>query len=253
MSRIARNRVGAPALTQHFATIRVHRKHYTLEVFTMRKIVLLVTILAAPLTFAQTNATLTPSDPTASNYVDKVTIPAGTKVLLALKNNVSTKNAKVGDGVYLQSTFPLALDNRVVIPAGTFVQGVVDRVKRSGRVKGRAEVLMHFNTLIYPNGYMLSLPGALESTGGDEFPPVADQAGTGRAEGTKGRDAATIAGQTATGGLIGAGARGPKGAAVGSGIGAAVGIATVLLTRGEKVRFDQGTNVEMMLARPSFI
>ncbi len=219
----------------------------------MRKIVLLLTILAAPLAFAQTNATPTPSDPAASNYVDKVTIPAGTKVLLALKNNVSTKNAKVGDGVYLQSTFPVALDNRVVIPAGAFVQGVVDRVKRSGRVKGRAEVLMHFNTLIYPNGYMLSLPGALESTGGDDSQRVEDKEGTVRSEGTKGRDAATIAGQTATGGLVGAVARGAKGAAVGSGIGAAAGIATVLLTRGEEVRFDQGTTVEMVLARPLVI
>src|SRR5258706_5798855 len=197
MPRIARNRVGAPALTQHFATIRVHRKHYTLEVFTMRKIAHFFVILAASLTLAQTNSAQAPSDSAPGIYVDKVTIPAGKKVLLALKKNVSTKNAKVGDGVYLQSTFPLALDNRVVIPAGTFVQGVVDRVKRSGRVKGRAEVLMHFNTLIYPNGYMLSLPGALESTGGDYSHRRVEQESIGRSEGTKGRNATAISGQHA--------------------------------------------------------
>jgi hypothetical protein len=206
----------------------------------MRKSLMVCGLLAGQLAVAQS----TPPDAT-----DPVTIPSGTKVLLALKNTVSTRNAKVGDGVYLQSTFPVVINDRVVIPAGTFVQGVVDKVKRSGRVKGRAEVLLHFTTLIYPNGYMLSLPGALESAGGDDSHRVEDKEGTVRAEGTKGRDAATLATDAGTGGLIGGLSRGAKGAAVGSGLGAAVGLATVLLTRGEEVRFEQGTTVEMIVAR----
>ncbi len=211
----------------------------------MRKLAL-AALLASSFSLAQN--TIAPA-----NNPDVVTVPANTKVLLALKNSVSTRNAKVGDGVYLQSTFPVVVDNRVVIPAGTFVQGVVDRVKRSGRVKGRAEVLLHFTTMIYPNGYMLSLPGSLESTGGDDAQKVEDKEGTVKSEGTKGRDAATIAGSTGSGTLIGGLSRGLKGAAVGSGVGAAVGLATVLLTRGEEVRFEQGTTVEMVLNRPMTI
>src|SRR4051812_34185914 len=49
-----------------------------------------------------------------------ITVPAGTKVLLVLKNSVSSKNAKKGDGVYLESSFPITIDGKVVIPAGTF-------------------------------------------------------------------------------------------------------------------------------------
>src|SRR4051812_32916140 len=100
---------------------------------------------------------------------------------------------------------------------------------------------MHFNTLIYPNGYTVSLPGALDSTDANDAQKVKDKEGTVQAEGTKGRDAGTIATSTGTGGLIGGLSHGAKGAGIGAGLGAAVGIATTLFTRGEEVRLDAGT------------
>ena len=179
-----------------------------------------------------------------------VTIPSGTKVLLVLKNSISSKNAKKGDGVYLESSFPITQDGRVVIPAGTYVQGVIDEVKRPGRVKGRGEILMHFTTLVYPNGYTVQLPSsAVESADSTDSQDVADKEGTVRAQGTKGRDAAGIATATGTGAGIGAATGGMKGLGIGSGIGAAIGLGTVLLTRGEEVRLYQGTTVEMIINR----
>ncbi len=65
-------------------------------------------------------------------------VVAGTKVLLRRCNAVNTKSAKPGDGVYLTSTFPVVDGNPVMIPAGVYVQGVVDRVARAGRIRGRA-------------------------------------------------------------------------------------------------------------------
>ena len=180
-----------------------------------------------------------------------ITLPTGTKVLLMMKNSVSSRNARPGDGVYLETSFPVVSDGRVVIPAGTFVQGVVDSVKRSGRVKGRAEILLHFTTLIYPNGYTVSLPAALESADSADTQKVKDKEGTVQAEGQKGKDAATIATSAGTGGLIGGLSRGSlKGAAVGGGIGAAVGVITTLFTRGDEVRLENGSSVEMVLTRP---
>lgn len=179
-----------------------------------------------------------------------VTVPSGTKILLVLKNSVSSRNAKPGDGVFLESTFPVVEGGRVVIPAGTYVQGVVDSVKRSGRVKGRAELLLHFTTLIYPNGYTLSMPGALESADSADTQKVKDKEGTVQADGTKGRDAGAIATAAGTGGLIGGLSRGAKGAAVGGALGAAVGVATAMLTRGDEVRLESGSSVEMLLQRP---
>ena len=88
----------------------------------------------------------------------QLTIPSGTKVPLALKQAISTKNARDGDAVYAVTTFPVVINDRIVIPAGTYVQGRISNVKRGGRIKGRAEVLMHFSTLIYPSGYTVSFP-----------------------------------------------------------------------------------------------
>jgi hypothetical protein len=179
-----------------------------------------------------------------------VTVPSGTKVLLVLKNSVSSRNAKPGDGVFLESTFPVVENGRVVIPAGTFVQGIVDSVKRSGRVKGRAELLLHFTTLVYPNGYTVTMPGSLESSDSSDSQKVKDKEGTVQADGTKGRDAGAIATTTGTGVLIGGLARGVKGGLIGGGIGAAVGVATAMLTRGNEVRIESGSSVEMILQRP---
>lgn len=183
--------------------------------------------------------------------VKTIQLPTGTKVLLIMKNTVSSRNAKVGDGVYLETQFPVVAEGKVVIPTGTFVQGVVDSVKRSGRVKGRAEILLHFTTLIYPNGYTVSMPATLESADSADTQNVKDKEGTVQAQGTKGKDAATIATSTGTGTMIGGLSRGSmKGAGVGAGLGAAVGIATTLFTRGDEVRLESGTSVEMVITRP---
>jgi hypothetical protein len=179
-----------------------------------------------------------------------VTVPSGTKVLLVLKNSVSSRNAKPGDGVFLETTFPVVEGGHVLIPAGTYVQGIVDSVKRSGRVKGRAELLLHFTTLIYPNGYTVSMPGSLESADSADTQQVKDKEGTVQADGGKGKDAGAIATTTGTGTLIGGLSRGAKGAVVGGAIGAAVGVATAMLTRGDEVRLESGSSVEMLLQRP---
>src|ERR1022692_2845587 len=64
------------------------------------------------------------------------TVPAGTKVPLTLTQGITSKTAKEGDPVYAQTAFPITQNNRIVIPAGAYVQGVVRRVLRPGRVKG---------------------------------------------------------------------------------------------------------------------
>ena len=69
-------------------------------------------------------------------------IPAGTKVPVALKHAISTKGAREGDPIYAETTFPVVLNDRVLIPANTFVQGRISNIKRPGRIKGRAEILI---------------------------------------------------------------------------------------------------------------
>lgn len=196
-----------------------------------------------------------PSQPaTARASRHAVTVPAGTKILLQLKSPIDTKSARVGDGVYCQSSFPVTQDNIVVIPAGTYVKGEIAHVERAGRIKGRAQILFHFNTMIFPNGYTVDLPGALKNEPGATNSTVSDNEGTVRANGQKGKDVGTVAKTGATGAVVGTVAtRTAKGAGIGGLAGAAVGLGEVLFTRGQDVRIEQGTSLEMVLQRPLIV
>lgn len=180
-----------------------------------------------------------------------ITIPAGTQIPLKLAQGISTKSAKVGDAVYAQTVFPITANDRIVIPAGTYVQGRISDIKRPGRVKGRAEFLMHFTTMIFHSGYTVMLPGAVENLPGSEKQTVRDKEGTIQQDSTKGKDAGTVAKTAGEGAVVGAIVdRGVRGAGIGGGAGAAVGLASVLLTRGPDVHLPAGTSVLIVLERP---
>jgi type IV secretion system protein VirB10 len=208
-------------------------------------------LLLSALVMAQASPAVHPTSATTSSSAgsNELVVPAGTKVPLALKHAVSTKSAREGDSVYAETTFPVVQDNRVLIPAGTYVQGRISHVQRAGRIKGRAEVLMHFTTLIYPSGYTVMLPGAVENVPGAEKTSIKGQEGTIRQDSQKGEKIGTVASSAGTGAVIGGLSRGGKGAAIGAGIGGAVGTAIALLSRGNDVKLDAGTTVEMVFQR----
>lgn len=189
---------------------------------------------------------------TASEHAAKtLTIPSGTKIALSLKQAISTKNAQQGDPVYAETAFPVAIGGRMMIPAGTYVQGVIDRVHRPGHVKGKAEILMHFTSLVFPNGYTVVMPAGVENVPGAEHEKVKGQEGTIQGEGNKGEKVKTAAGTAATGAVIGAATTGSgKGAAIGGGLGGAAGLAIAMLSRGPDVVLTPGTSIEMILQRP---
>jgi type IV secretion system protein VirB10 len=151
--------------------------------------------------------------------------------------------------VYAQTAFPVAENDRIIIPAGTFVQGTVRRVVRPGKVKGRAELQMSFTSMIFPNGYTVMLPGAVEGTPGSQNMDVKGKEGTIQGDSSKGKDAATIARAAGTGAGVGAIAGQGKGAGIGAAAGSAIGIATVLLTRGPEIQLSVGDSIEMVLER----
>ena len=185
------------------------------------------------------------------------TVPAGTKVLLQLRSSVNTKSAKPGDGVYLASAFPVVVGNRVMIPAGVYVQGVVDRVERAGRVKGRAQLDMHFTSIIFPNGSVVEIPGIVDSVPGARKPSVKNNGeGTIEQDGDKTRNMGKVAEVSIpTGATVGSiGGLGSGHPIAGGLAGVGAGLATAglvsLFTRGADVNIESGTQVEMVLQRP---
>jgi|SRR5579862_525473 len=206
-----------------------------------------IIVLLAAGALAQTAPASQPAQKVAEPQ--QLLIPAGTKVPIALKHAISTKGTREGDGVYAETTFPVVANGRVLVPSGTFVQGRISHIQRGGRIKGRAEVLMHFTTLIYPSGYTVMLPGAVENAPGVDKTSVKDGEGTVTKDSQTGQKVGTVASTAGTGAVIGGLSHGGTGALVGAGVGGAVGTAIALLTRGDDVKFDAGTTLEMVIQR----
>jgi hypothetical protein len=206
---------------------------------------LVIVVLISVLAVAQT-----PAEPSKGAAATELTIPAGTKVPVALKHAVSTKSAREGDAIYAETTFPVVQDNRVLIPANTYVQGRISSIKRPGRIKGRAEVLIHFTTMIYPSGYTVLLPGAVDNVPGADKTAMKGEEGTIQQGGEKAKDISTVASTASTGAVIGGLSQGGKGALIGGAAGGVVGTAIALLTRGNDVRLESGTTLEMVIQRP---
>jgi hypothetical protein len=198
------------------------------------------------------NKTQVAAEP-ADKDAHAATIPAGTKIPLLLKQAISTRNAREGDAVYAETAFPFVLDNRILVPAGTYIQGKISHVARGGRLKGRAEILMHFTSMIYPSGYTVMLPGSVENLPGAEHTSMKNSEGTIKQDkdtGKKIEEAAKGGVYGGSGGALAGGlAGGLSGAQIGAGAGAAAGIAWALLKRGSDVRLDVGTSVQMEIQR----
>ena len=180
-------------------------------------------------------------------------IPAGTKVPLTLAQAISTKNAREGDAVYAQTVFPLVLNERILIPAGTYIQGKIMHTEPAGRSKKRAEILIHFTSMIYPSGYTVMLPGSVDNTPGADNKGVKDSEGTIQQDKDTGKRLEDAAKGAAVGGTVGSigglAAGGLNGARYGGLAGIAGGVAWALLKHGPELKLEVGTSIEMEIQR----
>lgn len=188
--------------------------------------------------------------PKAGGYI----VTAGTRIPLSLINSISTKHSAAGDRVYLETAFPVLTDGRIVIPVGSYVQGTVTQIKRPGRVKGRGELWVRFDSLTLPNGVTRDFRariGGMDGAAGEEL----DRAeGKISSEGNKGGDIRTVGEATGVGasvGTIAGSAAGHPGTGLGIGAaaGAAAGLVGVFASRGPDAILAKGTTLEMVLDR----
>lgn len=178
-------------------------------------------------------------------------IPQGAHALLRLVNSVSTRTAREGDYVYMRTASPIVVNGQIVVPVDSYVQGVVTRARRSGRVSGRAELAIRIETLTLPGGKVIKVAPHLSSVDtGESGQKVVGNENEVKQGGSHGADAVRITTTAGTGAAIGGLAdRSWKGAGIGAGAGSAVGLASVLLTRGREVELRQGTTVDMVFDR----
>jgi hypothetical protein len=192
-----------------------------------------------------------PTPPSPGTY----RVEPGTLILLNMINSVSTKQAMVGDRIYLETAFPVVSGNRIVIPQGSWVTGTVTQVKRPGRVKGRGELQVRFDSLTLPNGVTRDFRsdlGALDARADETLKREQSKV---QSPGNKGGDAGKVASTAATGTVIGSGVGAAagnigRGAGIGIGAGAAAALVGILTTRGPDATLSKGSVIEMTLDRP---
>lgn len=193
------------------------------------------------------------NDASAAKQPARYVVPAGTRLPLILQNAVSTRNAHPGDPVYLETVYPIVLHERILIPAGSYVQGEILEAKRPGRVKGRGEIRIRLNSMVLPDGYQVdfnAVPANAEGGGNEST----DREGKIKGDTDKAADVGTVVKTTGVGAGIGAiAARSAKGAGIGAGVGAAVGLATVLFSRGPELELPRGSTLEAVLNRPLYL
>jgi hypothetical protein len=212
-----------------------------------------------PATEAEPGATAGQSAPPTGESLPATTdqhatiIPAGSRVPLTLAQAISTKNAREGDPVYARTAFPFVVNERVLIPAGTYIQGKITHAEHAGRSKKRAEILIHFTSMIYPTGYTVMLPGSVQNTPGADNKTIKDKEGTIQQDKDTGKRVEDAAKGAAVGGTVGTiggvAAGGLNGARYGGLAGIAGGVAWALLKHGPELKLDVGTSLEMEIQR----
>lgn len=203
-----------------------------------------------PVTAANSKSSTAAEKADSAKYLQ---VPTGTVLPLVLHNAISTRSAKAGDPVFLETVFPILIGGKITIPAGSYVSGEVTEAKRAGRVKGRAEIRIRLDNLILPNGYQARFDAIPRDagTGGNES---VGKEGTVKGDTNKAGDVSTVAQTTLAGAAIGGLAtRTVDGARAGAGIGAAAGLAAVLLTRGPEAELPRGTTLDVSLNRPLYL
>ncbi|PWU07450.1 MAG: hypothetical protein C5B51_09990 [Terriglobia bacterium] len=161
-----------------------------------------------------------PAGPAQAGGVSaRLTIPAGKFITVRVNQPLSSDHSQVGDFFTATLAEPVVVDGVVVAQTGQTLSGRVSEVDRGGRVKGVSRLGVQLTELTAVDGQQL---------------PIQTQFIGRRGPSTEGRDAAIIGGTTAAGAAIGAASTwdAGRGAAIGAGAGAALGIAGVLLSRG---------------------
>ncbi len=181
---------------------------------------------------------------------DPLTVAAGGRLLLELESPLHTRTSHVGDRIYFHTMEEVWAGSEVAIPRDSRVQGTVTKVKRPGRIRGRAELRLRFDDIWFSDGAALPLRASVVRAGfvgagesKDSEPGIKGEAGSGG-------NVAVIAQGGIQGAVVGGLARGAKAAGYGAAIGAAIGLGSVLLQRGPDLDLPRSTMFEARIDAP---
>src|SRR5687767_4667367 len=171
-------------------------------------------------------------------------VPNGTQIVGVLNTDLNTQNVRDGDRFTMTVRSPGQFE-------GATIEGHVTSGDRGGRVTGRSEMTIKFDTISMRNGQSYSFAGILESvrTPDGEVVRVDNEGAVRENNQTKTTVTRTAIG-TAVGAIIGAIAGGGKGAAIGAVIGAGAGAGSVYVQGRNDLQLEPGTEITVRATGP---
>ena len=172
-------------------------------------------------------------------------IPSGTQLVAVLNTNLSTQNARDNDRFTMTVRSPGQYE-------GATIEGYVTNVNRSGRVTGRSDLTLNFDSIRLRDGGSYRFAGIVDSVRTPDGQNVRiDNEGAVREEDSQTNKTVTrTAIGTAVGAIIGAIASGGKGAAIGAVIGAGAGAGSVYVQGRNDLELNTGTEVTVRTTGP---
>jgi hypothetical protein len=158
-------------------------------------------------------------------------IANNTRVTATLKTPVSTKVSQNGDRFQMEVTSPSQY-------SGAIIEGRVAKTERSGRVSGRANMSLEFDTIRLRNGQTYRFAGIV-----DDVTSASGEKVTVNNEGTVRDNNQTT--KTVT--------RAGIGAAIGAGVGAGAGAGSVILQGRDDVELGEGTTFSITATAPNSV
>lgn len=171
-------------------------------------------------------------------------VPNGTRLTAVLRNRIATNASYSGDPFTMEVTSPSQY-------SGAIIRGRLTSVERSGRITGRANLAMEFDTIQY-RGRTYSFAGIIDSAREADGDTISiNNEGVVR-DGNQTTRTVTRAGiGAALGAIIGAIAGGGDGAAIGAAVGAGAGAGSVLIQGRDNLQLEQGTEFSITATGPT--
>jgi YmgG-like glycine-zipper protein len=182
--------------------------------------------------------------PTNPNSGTDFILANGETVVAALDNGVSTANAREGDRFTLTVRQPSQFE-------GATIEGHVSNVQRSGRLTGRSQMTLNFDTIRLRDGRSYRFAGILDSVRTPQGDTIKiDNEGSVRDDNQTTKTVQRAAIGTAVGAIIGAIAGGGKGAAIGAIVGAGGGAGSVYVQGRDDLELARGTELTIRASAP---
>jgi len=171
-------------------------------------------------------------------------VPNGTSIVGVLNNDLSSQNAHEGDRFTMTVRSPGEYD-------GATIEGTVGSISRGGRITGRSEMTLDFDTIRMRDGRSYRFAGILETVRTPNGDVVrVDNEGAVRESDQTNKTVTRTAIGSAVGAIIGAIAGGGKGAAIGAVIGAGAGAGSVYVQGRNDVDLTAGTEITVRATGP---